>query len=236
MKPHIICHMMSPLDGRLIVESWAKEGTALNANMIAEYERLHAELGGNGWIAGTETLKEFATGKPGEPGTPDAATGTPVRPWHLADASARYFAIALDRHARLHWASPTADEGHVVVVLGASVDDAHLRELTGAGVSYLVMPDDDIDLAALLEELHARLGIEQLLLEGGATLNGAFLKAGLIDEVSLLLCPAIDGSSGTPAIFEAGEYGLAVRPSLELVSATPGAHNSCHLRYRLAKP
>jgi riboflavin biosynthesis pyrimidine reductase len=233
MKPHIICHMMSPLDGRLVVESWAPDGSTLNKNMIAEYERIHAELGGHGWIAGTETLKEFATGKPGTAASTD---DTPARPWHQADAEARYFAIAIDRHAKLHWDSPTADKGHVVVVLGASVDDAHLRELTAVGVSYFVMPDDDIDLAAMLDELNTRLGIEQLLLEGGGTINGAFLKAGLVDEVSLLLCPAIDGSSGSPAIFDAGDDGLSASPTLELVSATPGAHNSCHLRYRVAKP
>lgn len=231
MKPHITCHMMSPLDGRLIVQSWAPEGSQLNKNMIAEYERIHAELGGDGWLSGTETMKEFATGKQ-RAARPDV--GTPVRPWHLADAAARYFAIAIDRKGQLHWDTPSADKGHVVVVLGASVDDAHLAELADAGVSYLVMPDDDIALPAMLEALNARLGIKRLLLEGGATMDGAFLKQGLVDEVSLLMCPAIDGSSGKPAIFEAGEDGLGESLTLELLSASVGAHHTCHLRYRVS--
>lgn len=34
--------------------------------------------------------------------------------------------------------------------------------------------------------------------------NGALLAAGLIDELSTLICPAVDGLSGVPAIFEHG--------------------------------
>lgn len=50
-----------------------------------------------------------------------------------------------------------------------------------------------------------------------------------------MMCPAIDGSTGSSAIFEAGEAGLKHRPKLKLLSATPGFHNTVHLRYRLVK-
>ena len=40
--------------------------------------------------------------------------------------------------------------------------------------------------------------------------GGGFLAAGLIDELSTLICPAIDGLAGVPAIFEH--------------SAPPGSH------------
>lgn len=228
-KPHVICHMMGPLDGRLIVQEWAPEGEPLFRDATAEYARLHASFEADAWLAGTDTMEEFAQGKPQAVG---AASAPPPRPWHRADPHATHFAIAIDRKGRLHWSSPVADEGHVVVVLGASVPDAHLAELAAGGVSYLVMPDDDIDLGAMLSTLGERLGIRRLLLEGGATINGAFLKAGLVDEVSLLLCPAIGGKSGSPAIFEMGAD--AAQPqALELLSATPGAHGTCHLRYRV---
>jgi len=41
-----------------------------------------------------------------------------------------------------------------------------------------------------------------LLLEGGGHINGAFLQAGLVDEVSLLLVPGIDGRHEVPAVFD----------------------------------
>jgi riboflavin biosynthesis pyrimidine reductase len=51
-----------------------------------------------------------------------------------------------------------------------------------------------------LEILNRELGLERLLLEGGGGSNGAFLRAGLIDEISLAICPAIDGAKGAPSI------------------------------------
>jgi 5-amino-6-(5-phosphoribosylamino)uracil reductase len=50
--------------------------------------------------------------------------------------------------------------------------------------------------------LGAQFGLKTLLLEGGGVINGTFLKAGLIDEISLLIYPGIDGLSGVPSIFE----------------------------------
>ena len=229
-RPHVICHMISPLDGRLMTQPWAPSGTPFKTAILAEYQRLHIGFKADAWIAGTTTMEDFATGKAG---STDAPSTKPSRPWFLADTQARHFAIALDRHARLHWASPIADEGHVVVVLGASVSDAHLAELVAGGISYLVMPGDDIDLAVMLTELHGRLNIRTLLLEGGAKINGAFLQAGLVDEISLLLAPAIDGSTGSPAFVEAGENGLGAAGRLELMSAEAVAAGAVHLRYRL---
>jgi riboflavin biosynthesis pyrimidine reductase len=231
-KLHVICHMVSPLDGRLLVGPWAPDGSALKRAIHDKYQRLHAAFGADAWLAGTTTMEDFATGAAA---VHEPHASKPARPWHLADGEVRHFAIAIDRHARLHWRSATADEGHVVVVLGASVPDTHLAELAAAGVSYLVMPADEIDLRLMLNELHTRLAIRTVLLEGGAKINGAFLKAGVVDEISLLLAPAIDGSTGSPAIFEAGENGLGRAGRLELLSAEPVAAGAVHLRYQVCR-
>jgi riboflavin biosynthesis pyrimidine reductase len=242
MKPHLICHMLSPLDGRLHVESWAKDGSTLYDAMLAEYGRLHTKFNADAWLAGTTTMTEFAKGNaPKDKTTKDKAAkaarrdAAPPRPWHLADPSARHFAIAIDRKARLHWDKPVADEGHVVVVLASSVSDDHLAELMDAGVSYLVMPGDDIDLTRMLNDLGQRLALKTVLLEGGARMNGAFLRAGLVDEISLLLCPAIDGTSGSPAIFEAGDDGFKDSVKLELMSADAVKAGAVHVRYKVVK-
>ena len=41
-----------------------------------------------------------------------------------------------------------------------------------------------------------------MTLEGGGKINGAFLRAGLIDDVSLLVAPIVDGRIGTPTVFD----------------------------------
>lgn len=229
-RPLVICHMLAPLDGRLLVDHWAPDGSALQKTALDQYQRLHGEFDADAWLAGTNTMEDFAKGQPAA--KPDTSAA-PDRAWHLADRQARKFAIAIDRHGRLHWHQPTADDGHVVVILGKSVPEAHLAELVACGVSYLVMPQDDLDARAVLEELHERLPIRKLLLEGGAKINGAFLKAGVVDEVSLLLCPAIDGTTGSPTIFETGSTGVGKSLALELIDAQPLAGGTVHLRYRV---
>lgn len=41
-----------------------------------------------------------------------------------------------------------------------------------------------------------------MVVVGGGTINGAFLDARLLDEVSILLGPAIDGHNGMRAVFD----------------------------------
>ena len=59
-----------------------------------------------------------------------------------------------------------------------------------------------MDLGKAMDLLGEHFGIRTLLLEGGGHLNGAFLQAGLIDELSLLLVPGIDGRHDIPASFD----------------------------------
>ena len=75
----------------------------------------------------------------------------------------------------------------------------HLREL---GISYLFAGENGDNMALALETLRVEFGIEKLLLEGGGVINGVFLKAGLIDELSLMIYPGIDGLAGTSTIFD----------------------------------
>ena len=55
-----------------------------------------------------------------------------------------------------------------------------------------------IDLKSVLTKLRKHFGIEKLLLEGGGKINGSFLAADLIDELSVLIAPVADGTIGAP--------------------------------------
>ncbi|MCA1835526.1 MAG: hypothetical protein LC721_03990 [Actinobacteria bacterium] len=62
--------------------------------------------------------------------------------------------------------------------------------------------------------------------------NGSMLRAGLIDEVSVLLAPVVDGRNGTPALFDVlGEHVTAQRLILDGVE--PRADQVLWLRYRV---
>ena len=53
-----------------------------------------------------------------------------------------------------------------------------------------------------MEILCDNFGIERLAVTGGGHINGAFLEAGLLDEVSFMLAPGIDGRAGMVAVFD----------------------------------
>lgn len=229
MKPHVICHMMGPIDGQLLVDQWSPSTGRSSDELVAEYDRIHDALKPDAWIAGRAVGEEFANGRV----HPPAGVGTVQRPVHVARSGADEYAVLIDEHGKLHWEGPETYGSPIVMVLGRDVPDVHLAELAADGISYIVAEGTGIDLAAVLETLAARFGVKRLVLEGGARTNAAFLEAGLVDEVSLVLFPAIGGREGARTLFEAGPEGLADRVRLETISAEPGEAGAVHLRYRV---
>ena len=45
-------------------------------------------------------------------------------------------------------------------------------------------------------------GVKAVSLQGGGIINGAFLQSGLLDELSLVVYPGIDGAAQAPSVFE----------------------------------
>ena len=78
------------------------------------------------------------------------------------------------------------------------------REGTGdlSHVRYLKVAENNehIDLEALLDQLGAEQ-INDLLIESGATLAGAFMRAGLVDELIIYVAPKLMGSEAR-ALFD----------------------------------
>ena len=123
----------------------------------------------------------------------------------------------------------------VVVVLAEAVGDAHLAGLRAEGVSYIFAGRHAIDLTLALEILNRELGVKRLLLEGGGVANGAFLRAGLVDEISLALLPAVDGAKGASSVFHSSEDAADPAPltAMSLQSSEVLDGGAVWLRYRL---
>jgi riboflavin biosynthesis pyrimidine reductase len=173
------------------------------------------------------TMAEMAKGKPH---APDSALRQ-QRPHHFAAGHDKPYAIALDPNGKLHFAKSDVGGDHVVVLLGRDVPDSHLAELAGDGISYLVSDGPEIDLAIALETLHGHLAIERLALEGGGGINGSFLAARLVDELIVIIGPAVDGRTDSRTIVEAGEAGLIGRVKLSLRTCETLTHGAVRLTY-----
>jgi riboflavin biosynthesis pyrimidine reductase len=236
MHPKIICHMMSSIDGRLLADRWTAPANGINATTLrSHYDQVASRFDSDGWIVGRTTMEEIVGNNPPRVVKPAAAG---LRATHIADHKGRDVAVAIDPHGKLHYGQDHAGGDHIIAVLGEAVSDDYLSELREDGVSYLFAGPGGSDLGGALEELGKAFRLKTLLLEGGGRINGSFLKAGLIDEISLLVYPGIDGLSGMPTIFEyaGGEDGQpAVGQTLRHIATETLEGGMVWLRYRVEK-
>jgi 2,5-diamino-6-(ribosylamino)-4(3H)-pyrimidinone 5'-phosphate reductase len=224
--------MLTSVDGRIVVEGWPLSGEGRR-----QYEDVHATYAPDAWLCGRVTMAQhFAAGTRSDPELARTYDGPPREDFVASGAAGEHasFAIAVDARGKLVWASGQVAGDHIVAVLSERVSDEYLATLRERGVSYLLAGRDDVDLAVALHKIGERLGVRTLMLEGGGGINGSFLRAGLVDEVSVLIAPVADGRVGTPALFDvAGEGARPVR--LALRSVERRADDVLWVRYRIER-
>jgi riboflavin biosynthesis pyrimidine reductase len=222
--------MVSSVDGRILGSRWRPSGNR-DAGL---FERLHDKLEGDAWLVGRVTGKEFSKR---ESYPAQAARSYPREHW-FARRDANAWGVVLDAYGKIAWGRSDIGGDPIVVLLTEQVSDAHLEGLRSESVSYIFAGEKELDLALALETLNTELGVERLLLEGGGGSNGSFLRAGLVDELSLAITPAVDGAKGAPSIFDSTPAEAAVRAPVEsmaLKSCEVLDGGAVWLRYTLGK-
>lgn len=219
--------MMASVDGRILVERWRPP-----VRDTSVYERVHDEIGGDAWLVGRVTGQEFAERDAPYPSRSDATI--PRDNW-FAQKDAEAWAVVVDAQGKIAWGMRDIDGDPIVVLLTTNVTDSHLAGLREDGVSYIFAGHDDVDFRVALETLNAELGIKRVLLEGGGGVNGSVLAAGLVDELSLLICPAVDGSRESPSVFDVdGQADALPVTQMSLLSCQQMDDGFVWLRYRIA--
>jgi len=129
-------------------------------------------------------------------------TALTVRDWPAVRQPLR---VVLDGKARtplsaqiLNTSAPT------LVAVGTDAEAERVKALRDTGAEVVELPrlDGRLDLRALMAALHEREAL-QLLLEGGATLAGSFVRERLVDRVVGYHAPALLGA-GPPVLNDAG--------------------------------
>lgn len=129
--------------------------------------------------------------------------------------------VVLDSTMRLPAsANILSQPGHTVVV-AAKENQAARQALESAGAEVLVLPGDDgrVNLQALLKVL-AEGQCNEVLLEAGATLIGAFWQQQLVDQWSVYMAPTLLGSDARP-LLELPLACMAQQQRLEIQSIHP---------------
>jgi len=187
-RPYLRVKLAASLDGRTALASGESKwitGEAARADVQRLRARSSAILTGVGTVLADDpslTVRDFDIGR------------QPLR-------------VVVDGHLSMR---PDARLLHLpgqTLVVTAADDDAYAEPLLAAGAEVMVLPagPDTVDLVTLMRDLGQR-DVNELLVEAGATVCGALLRAGLVDELVLYLAPHLLGS---------GARGMFNLPGLE---------------------
>lgn len=152
-------------------------------------------------------------------------------PEKLRTHSGRWL-VVIDSRARVRWATSEQDDTKLAVLISGTTPAAYRQFLREHDVPYVEAGDGHVDLRQALGRLGEVFGVDCIVSSAGGVLNGAFLRAGLVDEIDIQFLPAVVGLAEAPAIFEGYDFGAAGGPcDLRLISAESRQDGSIFVRY-----
>ncbi len=228
MKPYVICHMCTSIDGKILGNRWGKLPGVGDAARL--FETTAASFGIGAWLVGTATMDEFDGPKVKLP----RARKPVVRRDRIADKHATRLAIGADAKGVLRFKASEVQGDHIVLLIADRVSNDYLAHLRSAGVSYLFCGKKRIALHVALRKLATAFHLRKLMLQGGGKFNGAMLKAGLVDEISHVIVPVADGGAGISSFFDIpGKPPPKAAATLRLLSRRELPGGVTWLRYRV---
>jgi riboflavin biosynthesis pyrimidine reductase len=224
--------MFATIDGKILTRRWKKFPVAKSTASL--YDSTAAEFGVGAWLIGTNSMREFF-----HVGEHSGEADVLVPPGdYIAKPDAETLAIAPDARGTIVFDANEVGGDHLVILISKNTSNAYRAHLRDKGISYLICGSPDVNLSEALTKLRTIFKLKKLLLEGGGLINGSMLQLGLIDEISQLVAPIVDG--GGAAI--SGLYDLRDTASLHsafalrLIEQRQLKHGVMWLRYRVQHP
>lgn len=222
-KPYIVCHMMSAIDGRIDCAMTEK------LKGVEKYYDTLRELNVPTTLSGRVTAQlEMA-----EQGMFEPKNKEPFGKESFSKkADAAGYNVITDTKGCLLWMNEIHEEKPLIIVTSEQVTKDYLSYLDAKNISWIACGKTKIDLARAVKILADEFGVERMAVVGGGTINGAFLEAGLLDEISILFGAGIDGRGGMGASFD-GRTMDKEPISLKLENITSYESGAVWLRYSI---
>ena len=144
-----------------------------------------------------------------------------------------WFVVA-DSRGRVDWSFTGDDTTSLLILVCDATPLAYLQLLRDKGIGYLHAGREQVDLEEGLAKIAAVLGAHTVVADSGGMFNAALLRAGLVDEIDVVILPGLIGGTGTPSIMDGnplGSRGLPIRT--ELIDAQITPTGMVRTRYRV---
>ncbi|TDD43118.1 RibD family protein [Kribbella antibiotica] len=139
--------------------------------------------------------------------------------------------VVVDSRGRVRW-TENHENWAVLVLVTRSTPAAYLAYLHREHICYLVIGEVQVDLERAIAAMGTELGIRCVMSAAGGGLNGALLRAGLIDELYVTLAPALIGGLGTPSVMDGSPLAVGEAATrLQLLSVNADTSGSVRLHY-----
>lgn len=190
-RPFVFINVAMTADGK--IDTFQRKGAAISSQRDKErVDRLRAEA--DAVMVGGKTLLDEdpkLTVKSESLHAEREARGLPPNPMK----------VGVVTEARLNPDSKFLNEGPASIVIFTTrwTSKHHISLLKSRGVDVYVDDSEKVNLLRTLETLK-EIGVERLMVEGGATLNFELLRLGLVDEVTAYMAPMIFGGANAPTM------------------------------------
>ena len=203
-RPFVFINVAMTADGK--IDTFQRTGAAISSPRDKErVDRLRAEA--DAVMVGGRTLLDEdpkLTVKSEALRTERIARGLSPNPIKVG--------VVTEAHVRPDSQFLTAGPANIVIFTTRRTSKYHISLLESFGVDVYVDDSEKVNLPRALQTLK-QIGVERLMVEGGATLNFELLRLGLVDEVTAYVAPMIFGGANAPT--------MAAGPGLERSSAIP---------------
>ena len=220
-KPYVLAHMMMSLDGR--IDCGMTSQLQGNNHYYTTLDSLNAPSRISGRVTAETELTDggkFKTNSDTQLGKEDFAK----------NATANSYNIVMDTKGSLLWGNDEGAAQPHLIITSEQVSPSYLNYLNNKGISWIATGKKHIDLARALEILGDEFGVQRVAIVGGGKINGGFLDAGLVDEISVVIGPGVDGRAGQPSLFDGRPDSRKVLP-LKLKNVQSFDDGTIWLRY-----
>jgi len=122
----------------------------------------------------------------------------------------------------------------IILFTTAQTDETQLAMLRSHGAEVFVHQGQRVHLKSMLETLKD-IGIQRLMVEGGATLNFELLRLGLADELTIFVAPMIFGGEKAPTTAAGSGLVRSEAIPLKLVNVESWDDGGVVLQYKLVR-